>query len=79
MATKADSFGRNLAMIVGFGIGGLWILLALLALWSGFQGFANDRSDWGVGWVLVGSLLLLAGLAAAGGTWWHLNRVLRRH
>ncbi|HEX6938984.1 MAG TPA: hypothetical protein VF158_06190 [Longimicrobiales bacterium] len=69
----------KIAYLAGFGIGAAWIALALLALRSAAQGFVYDRSDWGVGWGLVGTLLLAAGTIAIVGTWWHLNRVKRHH
>lgn len=76
-----DSNGttRTLAYAAGFGIGALWIILAIVALTSALRGLANDRSDWFAGWGLVGCLLLLAGSIAIIGTWWHNNRVVRRH
>ena len=64
------------ALAAGFGIGILWIVFALTCLISAARGFANGRSDWGVGWGLVGVLLLAAGIAAMVGTWWHQTRVL---
>ena len=62
------------ALATGFGIGILWVVMAITSLWSAVRGFSNDRSDWGVAWGLVGILLLAAGIAAMVGTWWHLTR-----
>ena len=68
----------KLAYAAGFGIGLTWIALAILALRSAAQGFIDNRSDWGVGWGLVGILLLAAGTIAIVGTWWHQTRVKKR-
>jgi hypothetical protein len=48
--------------------------MAVTSFWSAARGFANDRSDWGIAWGLVGILLLAAGIAAMVGTWWHQTR-----
>ncbi|MEX0907337.1 MAG: hypothetical protein WD054_03320 [Gemmatimonadota bacterium] len=66
---------NTFALATGFGIGLLWWLMAFTCLWSAYRGYANDRWDWGLGWGLVGLLLLGAGTAAMFGTWWHLTRV----
>ena len=68
---------RTIALAVGFGIGFLWLALGGAALLSAAEGLANGRSDWGLGWGLVGILLAAGGGAAAIGTWWHQSRVLR--
>jgi hypothetical protein len=71
---------RLAAIVPGFVIGVLWLAMAATALWSSARGYANDRSGWGLGWGLVGVLLLGAALAALVGTWWHNFRVRRpRH
>jgi len=77
MAAKPPQ--NTLALGAGFGIGILWLLMAGTSLWSAARGFANDRSDWGVAWGLVGILLLAAGTAAMVGTWWHLTRHAEDH
>lgn len=64
------------ALVAGFGIGIVWVILAVLCLLSAARGYANDRLDWGLAWGLVGLLLLAAGIAAMVGTWWHQTRVL---
>lgn len=74
---QSERFMTMLAYAAGFGIGALWIAIAILTLRSAAEGFANDRLDWGVGWGLVGLLLLAAGSIAIVGTWWHQNRVKR--
>ncbi len=63
------------ALGAGFGVGILWVLMAVTSLWSSARGYANDRADWGLAWALVGVLLLAAGLSAMIATWWHLTRV----
>lgn len=67
------------ALAAGFGIGIVWVILAVLCLLSSASGYANGRLDWGLGWGLVGMLLLAAGIAAMVGTWWHQTRVLGDH
>ena len=65
---------NKLALAAGFGIGGLWILLALYCLYSASIGAANSRPDYALVWGLVGTLLLAAGSCALVGTWWHVLR-----
>jgi hypothetical protein len=65
------------ALAAGFGIGILWVVFAATALLSAARGYSNGRLDWGIGWGLVGVLLLAAGIAAIAGTWWHQTRVAR--
>jgi tryptophan-rich sensory protein len=71
-------FPRLLAIVPGFVIGILWIALAAAALYSAARGYAHDRSDWGLGWGIVGVFLLAGGIAALVGTWWHNFRVVSR-
>lgn len=68
---------KGLATAVGFTIGVLWLVMAGTALWAAARGISLDRSDWALGWGLVGILLLIAGAAALAGTWYHQNRILR--
>jgi hypothetical protein len=76
MASKPVRPPQNTtALAVGFGIGLLWWIMAITSLVSSVRGYANQRYDWGLGWGLVGLLLLAAGTAAMAGTWWHLTRV----
>jgi len=65
------------ALAAGFGIGIVWVVFAVTALLSAARGYANGRLDWGIGWGLVGVLLLAAGIAAMVGTWWHQTRVMK--
>jgi hypothetical protein len=67
------------ALGAGFGIGILWIVMAATSLWSAARGFANNRSDWGITWGLVGILLLAAGIIAMIATWLHLTRNSEEH
>lgn len=64
------------ALGVGFGIGVLWLVMAVTSLWSAVRGYLHGRTDWGIAWGLVGLLLLAAGIAAMVGTWYHQTRVL---
>lgn len=66
------------ALGIGFGIGVLWVIMAVTALWSAIRGYLNHRWDWGLAWILIGLLMLAAGIAAMVGTWWHQTRVLER-
>ena len=65
------------AWVPGLVIGALLLAMAYITLASSIRGYANQRSDWGLGWGLVGVFLLAAGLAALVGTWWHNARVAR--
>jgi hypothetical protein len=71
MHKQSDGLIWKLALAFGLGTGALWIALSILILISAGTGFANDRTDWGAGWGLVGVLLLGAGIAAIVGTLWH--------
>jgi hypothetical protein len=53
--------------------------MAATSLWSAARGFANNRSDWGITWGLVGILLLAAGIIAMIATWLHLTRNSEEH
>lgn len=67
-------------MAPGLLIGALWVATALGILWVASKGAAHDESGWLLGFGLVGTLLLAAGVAALFGTWWHHARVKRdRH
>lgn len=66
-----DHSANKLAIAAGFGIGVLWIAMALWCLYSAIAGFSDNRPDYGLAWSLVGVLLLAAGSAALIGTWWH--------
>lgn len=79
MQGKSNGITRTLAYAFGFGLGTAWIAIAIYVLVSAANGFRNDRLDWGVGWGIVGLFLLAAGTCAIVGTWWHQNRVLKRH
>lgn len=63
----------------GIVVGVLWLVMAGTSIWSALRGAANDRGDWALAWGLVGGLLLVAGLAAILGSWWHETRVHRDH
>lgn len=63
------------ALATGFGVGLIWIVMAITALWSSVRGYLNQRDDWGLAWGLIGVLLLAAGVAAIVATWWHETRV----
>lgn len=75
---KRDGLHSTVVLAIGTGIGVLWVAMASAAFYSAAEGLAADRSDWALGWGLVGILLLAAGIAAAVGTWWHERRVLKR-
>lgn len=71
MPGHAAAGPNRFALLVGFGIGLLWIAMALWCLVNAIKGGANGRSDYGLVWALVGVLLLGGGTAAIVGTWWH--------
>jgi ABC-type transport system involved in cytochrome c biogenesis permease component len=76
---QASGPQNTTALAIGFGVGILWIAMAITSLWSAVRGFNNDRADWGVTWGLVGLLLLAAGIAAMVGTWLHQTRHTESH
>ena len=69
---------NTVALAAGFGVGIIWVIMAVTALWSSVRGYANERYDWGLVWAMIGVLLLAAGIAAMVGTWWHQTRVVGR-
>ena len=79
MATTESREPNKLALAAGFGIGVLWILMALWCLKSGIDGFSDSREDYGLVWSIVGVLLLGAGGAAIVGTYWHQFVLKRRY
>lgn len=74
---ETDSIPRLAGAVPGFIIGVLWLGMAAFAIWTSMRGYANGRSDWALGWGLVGFFLLSAALSALVGTWWHNFRVRR--
>lgn len=76
---ETTNISRTFALVPGLVIGAVWVVLAGLALWMSARGYAHDRSGWGLGWGLVGTLLMGAGLAALIGSWWHNSRVNPHH
>ena len=76
---ETQNISKLAGAVPGFVIGVLWLGMAGTAIWTSMRGYANDRSDWGLGWALVGAFLLAAGLAALAGTWWHNYRVRGDH
>jgi hypothetical protein len=79
MTTDLNGKPNKAALAAGFGIGVLWIAMAVWCLAYGIQGYANERTDYGLIWTVVGVLLLGAGGAALFGTWWHQFPLKRRH
>ena len=65
---------KAVAWVPGLLIGLLWLAMAYVTVSSSLRGYANGRSDWGLGWGLVGFFLLAAGLSALVGTWWNNTR-----
>ncbi len=66
---------RTVIMAIGAVVGVLWIAMALTTLVSAYRGWQHGRYDWLLGWGLVGGLLLIAGVSAIVGTWWHQYRL----
>ena len=79
MATNGHSEPNKMALAVGFGIGVLWFAMAVWCLVYGIKGYANQRTDYGLIWTVVGILLLAAATSALIGTWWHQFVLKRRH
>lgn len=52
--------------------------MAVPTLVTSVRAYTNDRTGWGLAWMLVGLLLGAAGVSALVGTWWHVFRVARR-
>lgn len=77
MANEQQQQNRSVGLATGIILGILWIAMAVATLISAVEGFQNNRNDWGLGWGLVGALLLLAGASAIVGSWWHEFRVKR--
>ncbi|MEJ2218006.1 MAG: hypothetical protein P8099_15470 [Gemmatimonadota bacterium] len=71
-------FSRTKVLAWGAVIGVLWIAMAVTSLVSAVHAYVNDRTGWGLAWMLVGLLLGTAGVSALVGTWWHVFRVARR-
>ena len=78
MAVNGTNKANPIALAAGFGIGVIWIAMALWCWISSIRGFNDNRSDYGLIWAVVGTLLLGAGLAALIGTWWHQFALPRR-
>ncbi len=78
MAVNGTHKTNPLALAVGFGIGVLWIAMAVWCLAAAIKGFGHARNDYGVAWAVVGVLLLGAGGSALVGTWWHQFALPRR-
>ncbi|MDA1095702.1 MAG: c-type cytochrome [Chloroflexi bacterium] len=62
---------KSMKRAFGFGIGVLWVGIALGALRTGSAGWSAGHSDLGVWWTIVAALLAVAGLSAMIGTWIH--------
>ena len=71
MASDFHSEPNKAVVAIGFGIGVIWLAMALWCLVYGIKGYANQRTDYGLAWCVVGVLLLGAALSALIGTWWH--------
>lgn len=78
MAVNGTNKANPLALAAGFGIGVLWIAMAIWCLTSAIKGFNDARDDYGLVWSVVGVLLLGGGVAALVGTWWHQFALPRR-
>ena len=76
---ETQNISRGPAMGPGLVIALLWLAMAAVTIASSIRAYGHDRAGWGLGWGLVGFLLLAGGLAALGGTLWHNFRVKRTH
>jgi len=55
----------------GLVIGVIYLLIAMGAFKASIDGWAAGHSDLGFWWIVIGSLLTIAGLGALVGTWIH--------
>lgn len=78
MHKQSNGFIWKLALPFGVGTGILWIAISLKLYSDAALGLSNGRTDWFVGWTLVATLLMGAGIAAVAGTLWH-RRIVRNH
>ena len=78
MAVNGTNKANPLALAAGFGIGVLWIGMAVWCITAALKGFGDSRSDYGLAWTLVAVLLAGAGASALIGTWWHQFALPRR-
>jgi hypothetical protein len=78
MAVNGTEKANPLALAAGFGIGVLWIAMAIWCFAAAIKGFNDGRNDYGLVWSIVGTLLAGAGGAALVGTWWHNFALPRR-
>jgi hypothetical protein len=79
MTADFDAKPDKTALLAGFGIGALWVAMALWCLVNGIKGYSNHRTDYGLIWTVIGVLLLGGGAAALFGTWWHQFPLKQRH
>ena len=56
---------------IGLFIGVIYILFAFGAFKSSMAGWAQGSADLGFWWIVIGVLLVIAGLGALFGTWIH--------
>lgn len=78
MAVNGTHKPNPLALAAGFGIGVIWIAIAIWCIAAAVKGYNNDRTDYGFVWSIVGVLMLAGGTAALVGTWWHQFALPRR-
>ena len=71
MVQNGSGAHKRLGMVVGYGIGVTWVVLAILTLVAAIRGSSYGRPDYALSWGLVGTFLLGAGLCSLIGTWWH--------
>jgi hypothetical protein len=73
---ERDDMGKTVFAGIGFGIGGLLLLLAVWAFVVAAKWFGLEREGAGVGYTLVGLFLVLSGAGGILATWNHNFRVL---
>lgn len=73
-----SEMSRNIAAIIGIGIGGVLLLLAGVAFATAARWAELARDSATVGYTIVGIFLVIAGLGGIAATWNHNFRVLAR-
>lgn len=74
--TTGSDMGKTLFAGIGFGIGALLLLLAVVAFYTAGQWAGYAREGAFVGYTVVGIFLLIAGVGGILATWNHNFRVL---
>ncbi|HST60425.1 MAG TPA: hypothetical protein VLK84_17125 [Longimicrobium sp.] len=72
----SDAMEKTVGMFLGFGVGGLLLLLAVFTFFNAAKWGQVDRSGAQVAYTIAAFFLTLAGLGALGATYNHIFRVI---